>query len=82
MNWKTYKKTLERDLVGRLVRTLKPMKNGFVNIPSGTLCTITRKWSGLKLETQACLHCGVSVYITKVDPNKVVLLSEEGKDAR
>lgn len=77
MQWKLYDRLTEDELVGRKVKTLEPMANGKMEIPAGTVCTITRKWGGFNLKAEPCESCGVSVYITRVSPEQVEFLPEK-----
>jgi hypothetical protein len=57
------------------VRTNRVLRNGWMEIPAGTLCRITDKRGGFKLETEPCKCCGVRVYISKVLPEDVDVVS-------
>ncbi len=74
MDLKTYDRTTDKQFRGRQVRTLVQLKNGWAEIPAGTLATIIRKRKGFVLETVACPHCGVKVYISHVGPARVDLV--------
>lgn len=64
-----------RDLVGRKVKTVRAMHNGFMAIPAGTICTISGWWrSGVSLTSEPCAHCGVKVSISRVGRSDVVLV--------
>lgn len=65
---------LKRDWEGRKVRTLLPMRNGMMEIPAGTVCTVRRNYAGLRLSTDPCSCCGVRVSISKVGECDVELL--------
>ncbi len=68
------KPKLKRDWVGRKVRTRRELRNGYVTIPVGTVCTVTYNHSGLSLSTDACGACGVQCHIAKVPEHGVELL--------
>lgn len=74
MNRQQYRKYTMAQLKGLRVRTIANMRNGMMEISEGTICKIVDKRSGLSLKTDACPACGVSIFISKVAPNKVVLL--------
>lgn len=65
---------LKRDHIGLMVKTIVPMRNGMINIPTGTICKVEYARGGLSLETQPCEKCGVSVFIRKVSYAHVALL--------
>lgn len=57
------------------VRTKRVLRNGCLEIPTGTICKITNKQGGFTLQTDPCKYCGVRVYITKVPPEAVEIVS-------
>ncbi len=63
-----YRRLRTREVVGRKVRTLRPLTNRQIEVPTGTVLTITEKSGGYTLKAPACDTCGVSVYIAKVTP--------------
>lgn len=77
MTREEYGKTPARKLIGRKVRTKVPLSNQLATIPAGTLWTIWAKHAGFSLRSDACDSCGVSVSITKVQPQQVELLEGE-----
>lgn len=70
------RKSLKRkcDWVGLTVETRRPLQNHFMEIPTGTRCTVTRNRSGLTLQTTRCEHCGISVFIHGVDESQVLII--------
>ena len=76
MNRYDYHHTPERELLGRKVRTLAPLKNGWGIIPTGTIATITRKYSGFSLQAEPCPTCGLCVIISRVQYNRVELIPD------
>jgi hypothetical protein len=74
MDAKTYKKTIEKVFMGKKVRTLIKMQNGFMVIPEGSICTITRKYQGFNLTSEPCEHCGVRIRISRVHRRDVDLV--------
>lgn len=75
MDLNTYKKMTLADLKGRKVKTLVPMRNGWADIPAGTICEIEGKLNGFALKSDPCPHCGVSVHIGRVPARDVELLA-------
>lgn len=67
-------KMLKRDWNGRYVKTKVELTNGHTRIPKGTVLRVRENYAGLRLETEACPHCGVSVFITRVPESEVLLL--------
>lgn len=53
-------------------RTTRVLRNGNMEIPAGTDVVVTGKFKGLALEADPCPHCGVRIFISKVDPSGVV----------
>lgn len=69
---------LMKDLPGRSVKTRQPLKNGYMTIPAGTVCTVDGHWrSGVSLSSPACKCCGISVFIGGVHRDSVELVPEE-----
>jgi hypothetical protein len=66
------------DWIGKTVRTTEVLKNGWMEIPIGTVCAVTDARSGLRLCTDPCAHCGVRVYINKVPPHTVEMINSPG----
>lgn len=74
MDIKTYRKMSENILKGRKVRTLTKLRNGWMTIPIGTICEITRKYKGFALKSEPCKHCGLQANISRVPCREVELL--------
>lgn len=68
------KPKLKRDWVGRKVRSLHAMQNGYYVIPKGTVFVVVVNRGGLRLRTEPCKCCGVSCFISKVRESSVELL--------
>lgn len=68
---------LKRDWIGRKVRTKNVLRNGNSIIPAGTELIVADNHSGLRLRSEPCEHCGVSIYITRVPESSVTLLPLE-----
>jgi hypothetical protein len=66
MDSRTYKKTTEKEFIGRKVISLLPMSNGLYRFPAGITWTIKRKHSGFELLSDPCPHCGIQAAISKV----------------
>jgi hypothetical protein len=71
-----YKKYPEKKWIGRRVRSTCALKNGLNHSPTGTIFTIVGKQAGFSLQTEPCEKCGVSVYIKKVPPEDLELLTD------
>ena len=67
------------DWLGRKVKTRVDMRNGYSDIPTGTVLTVTYVRSGLTLQSDACKCCGVSLYIRGVEARDVQLLPDDTK---
>ena len=70
MGWR---KILKKDMrkpelwwLGREVRNLKAIGNASATLPPCTKFTVTRKYSGLSIQSESCPECGVRVNIRKV----------------
>lgn len=69
-----YNKTTEEDFLGKKVKTLSVLKNGNYEVAKGSVLTIERKHGGFSLLCEACEHCKVRIFITKVQPEDVELV--------
>jgi len=69
-----YERLTERQVKGRRVRILRALTNGWMTIPAGTECCITRKFQGYSLTSDKCSHCGVQIHISRVKWYDVDLL--------
>ena len=78
MNRREYERMTEKQLKGRRVRSLVPLKNRIESFPSMTLFTITGKFGGLALKSDPCPTCKMQMWITRVSPGEVELLPREG----
>lgn len=70
-------KKLVADWVGLKVRARQGMRNGALRFPAGTVLTVREAGGGLRLETEPCKCCGVSIYITRVDARDVEVITGE-----
>lgn len=72
---KFYNRKPEFFWIGRKVRSVKELKNGWFTAPVGTEFVVTRKQMGLHLKLSApCPCCGLRGYISKVAPDALELL--------
>lgn len=74
MDWAWYKRKTADELKGLKVRTTRPLRTGSITVPVGATCEIEGKWAGLELRAAPCLHCGVSIHLTRVPPPAVELV--------
>ncbi len=64
-----------REWVGRTVRSRRQLENVFFSFPIGALFTVRYASSrGLTLQAPGCTHCGLSGFISTVEPFDVELL--------
>ena len=78
-----YLQKKEEFWIGKKVRTLREMRNGWVIIPVGTILKIRRKYQGFTLEAvEICPHCkiGNRLDISRVSPEALELVEEVYKD--
>ncbi len=57
--------TLEEAKKLRLRLKIK-IRNGNMEVPAGTVVTVTNKLKGWTIKTDPCKCCGVSVYVSRV----------------
>lgn len=62
---------------GKKVRALRPLQTGQGRVPAGTICTITKKFSGFSVETEACPHCGAQWFASKANYTAFELVGAE-----
>ncbi len=66
-------------LVGKKVRTRRPLHNSLGGIPAGVVCTVLMCWrSGVTLTTPACKECGIVFHIGHVPRDDIELLKGDG----
>lgn len=68
MRWEEYRKNTAEELGKRRWRTTRVLRNGYLSIPIGTEVSITGKRNGFDLESEPCAHCGVQIFIKRVEP--------------
>lgn len=73
---KKWQRKTERWWIAQRVLTMENIGNGFLVVPAGTVCTVTRKYGGLNLQSEPCEKCGVKVCISKVRYRKLTLIDE------
>ncbi|MGX5885196.1 hypothetical protein MJ546_33715, partial [Burkholderia gladioli] len=71
-------KKLIRDWLGMRVRTKRVMRNGYVEIPAGTLATVDGIGVGLELKIDPCSCCGMRAYISRIHGNDVEPIEQPG----
>lgn len=69
--FRDYKRLTERELLGRKVRALQEIRNGWGSMPAGTVFIIERKFKGFALRAEPCTCCGFRFSVNKVSPGKV-----------
>jgi hypothetical protein len=68
---------LKRDYKGFKIKTIRALKNGFMEIPEGCICTITEGRSyWVSFSTEPCPHCGVKILMRKVSRENVILIEQ------
>ncbi len=58
--------------VGDRVRSVRDIKNGWAELPSGTVFTVTRRFAGYGLRSDPCKCCGIRVHVTRVQEWSVI----------
>lgn len=66
-----YKRNSTDFFKGKKVISLRKLRNGWSELPAGTVFTIEDKSGGFSLQSDPCKCCGVRVYIRKVHPSAV-----------
>ena len=77
MDYSTYRRMTNEDLVGRDVITRRRLGNGLVTIPVGSVMTIERKMKGFSLVGKPCPNCLIQARVRKVEWTDVDLLPTE-----
>lgn len=73
---KEYERIPDREWRGVKVRTLRDMRNGYVNVKAGATGTIRRKFSGFEVDFDACKKCRVGAHISRVRPEHLERVGE------
>jgi hypothetical protein len=74
---------LKRDYPERTVRTTRPMSNGYVAIPAGSIAVITSQSSrGSTLKIKPCACCGMAAIISRIDAGDIEFIELGDPDAR
>lgn len=77
---KEYKKYPEEYWIGKKVRTLLDIENGYITIPKGFILRIDRKYQGFSLSAiDVCPHCGIGrkISISRVKPYHLELIEDK-----
>jgi hypothetical protein len=74
MTTREYKNYTQAQLIGRKVKALRELKNGYSIAPAGIILTITGKQNGIHAVGPRCKSCGVAVYFKKIEPAALELL--------
>ena len=56
------------DWKGLEVQSIKPLRNNYASLPSGTRFIVSCWSAGLSMRSEKCSCCGISLQITKVEP--------------
>ena len=65
---------LKRDWVGLHVRSLCDLRNGYLRMPAGCICKVTRYSRGLHLESEPCPTCGAQLRMSRVQERDVEII--------
>jgi len=73
---------LIRDWKGKRVRTLRAMSSGIGHLPAGKEGEVADcgNGTGLHLKLDACLCCGVGLYLTRVSHRDVEVVSADNNE--
>ena len=77
---KSYKKLTAKFWIGKKVRTLVDLSNGWCSIAKGTILEITGKGGGFSLKSSPCHSCKVRISIAKVQPYDVEQIETGGRN--
>lgn len=72
-----YTRTPATEMIGKRVRSQRPLANSVCELPTGTLFEITAKFGGLDLKSEPCPKCGLQAFFRKVPAYYVELVSRE-----
>lgn len=75
-----YNRRTDKQWRGVKVRALRPLDNGWITIPAGTICTIDGKFGGFSLRTDRCNCCGVTIRISRVPHDAVEIFHPQPGD--
>lgn len=59
------------------VRSLRKLRNGFAEMPVGTIYKVDSALGGLSLSSEPCKCCGMEQFIRRVHPRDVEIVYEE-----
>ena len=80
MDAKTYEKMTNRMVVGRKVISTQALRNGYAELPAGTVFTVQRKLNGYHVESDPCRTCGVKIRMSNVPWHAVELFDDHTED--
>lgn len=64
--------------IGRKVRTLDNIRTrAGLTLAEGSICEVVRKFKGLTLRTERCVHCGVQFEVAKMALGRLDWADEE-----
>lgn len=69
-----YRKNTKDFFIGKKVKTLVALCNGYYKVPKGAIFEITDKQGGFRLVREPCDCCGVRLFFSRVSPSKVELI--------
>ena len=76
MDWNMYRRYNENWWKSVQVRSRIPLRNGYCELPEGTVYRITRKLKGFNLESAPCGKCGAKQFISRVSPRDLDFVQE------
>ena len=65
---------LKRDWVGSYVESKVALRNGWGELPAGTVYVVSRNFGGLEMRSVGCPTCGMRLSIKKVPERSVTYL--------
>jgi hypothetical protein len=77
MDYRYYETHTEKFFKGKQVKSLFSLRNGYIELPAGTVYTITRKYQGFNLISTGCIHCGGKQNISRVSYRDIELLPKQ-----
>ena len=73
---KEYERKPARFWAGKKVKSLCMIKNGWAELPAGTVFKIRGKMKGFDLVSDPCKTCGLKVSISRVGPEELELMDD------
>lgn len=65
------------DWKGKRVRSVRKLRNGFGEMPVGTIYKLHSALGGLSLSSEPCKCCGIEQFIRRVHPRDVEVVYDE-----